>query len=475
MTLTIDLKAKKLNLSFPKSHMMAASAIGFILICILIISPSGKVNATRTTIPLSLNSEHEGQSHAWIDNPGLAAIKSAQQDELPYEHNQGDLSEPEITAEEHQDQADQDNWRTLKIKNGQTLSTLFAAAGFNDAVMYSVLGQKNINTALSKIFPGEKLSFLQDDQHQLIKIKLERSPLESIIFSRIEDGSFTNEVISRSPEVHVAYSEGTIDSSLFLAGEKAGLSQSQILDLANIFAWDVDFVLDIREGDKFNLIYEELYLDGEKYKNGRILAAKFTTQGRTLEAVLYKQPDGTSNFFTPDGKSMRKAFIRTPIDFARISSQFNLQRRHPVLNTIRAHKGTDYAAGTGTPIKATGDGKIVHAGRKGGYGNVVIIQHGQNISTVYGHMSRFAQGSRVGARVKQGQVIGYVGSTGLASGPHLHYEFRVNGIQKNPVTVPLPMAQGVHTSELANFKRQTGIYLAQLATFADSYQLATNN
>ena len=190
-----------------------------------------------------------------------------------------------------------------------------------------------------------------------------------------------------------------------------------IMELANIFGWDIDFILDIRNGDTFNLVYEELYLNGEKLSTGKIVAATFNNQGRELKAVLYKDKAGNNNYFTPDGHSMRKAFLRSPIDFARISSHFNLRRKHPVLHTIRAHKGTDYAAARGTPIKATGDGKVVHSARKGGYGKTVIIQHGQKFSTLYAHMTKYAKGVRRGAKVKQGQIIGYVGSCLLYTSP----------------------------------------------------------
>jgi len=294
------------------------------------------------------------------------------------------------------------------------------------------------------------------------------------VFQQNKDGKFYKETILRKPEINVAYGEGVIDSSLFLAGQKAGLSQSQIMELANIFGWDIDFILDIRSGDRFNFTYEELYLDGEKYKNGRILAANFINRDRELSAVLYRQKNGVSNYFTPEGKSMRKAFIRTPVDFARISSHFNLRRKHPVLHKIRAHKGTDYAAARGTPIKATGDGKVIHIGRKGGYGKAIILQHGQKFTTLYAHMSKYAKGIRTGKRVKQGQVIGYIGSTGLASGPHLHYEFRVNGVHKNSLKVKLPHATPVPKGERARFEQQTRNYLAQLQTFSESYQLASN-
>jgi len=225
------------------------------------------------------------------------------------------------------------------------------------------------------------------------------------------------------------------------------------MNLAGIFAWDVDFVLDIRAGDSFSVIYEELWRDSEKLGEGDILAAEFINQGQAFRAVRYQDPSGRVDYFTPEGTSVRKAFIRAPVAFSRVSSSFNPNRRHPVLHTIRAHRGVDYAAPRGTPVKAAGDGKIIHRGRKGGYGNAVILQHGSNITTLYAHLNGFSKSARNGSRVKQGDVIGYVGSTGLASGPHLHYEYRRNGVHMNPRTVKLPDADPINPQYLADFQK----------------------
>ena len=444
--------------TFPRKHMLAAGITGVVTILLLVLSPSGKVNANRTSIPLDLTAPIPSISDSI--NASLSPTKQAQ--------NQQTSKSPQ----DHK--VIKQNWATFKIKTGNTLSSLFSKAGYNDKIMYSVINSTKGAKSLSNIFPGEQIAFLRNESNQLSKIKLIRSPLESIVFHKTPKGTFEKNIVTRTPDIHIAYAEGEIKSSLFLAGQKAGLAQAQIMELANIFGWDIDFILDIRSGDNFSFIYQELYLDGEKYKNGKILAANFNNQGRELSAVLFKQANGTNNYFTPDGKSMRKAFIRTPVDFARISSHFNLRRKHPVLHKIRAHKGTDYAASRGTPIKATGDGKIIHKGRKGGYGKAVIIQHGQKFTTLYAHMSKYAKGMKHGKRVKQGQIIGYIGSTGLASGPHLHYEFRVNGVHKNSLKVKLPHASPIPKNELASFKQQTSTHLAQLAIFSESYQLASN-
>lgn len=422
------------------------------------MSPSSQVNATRTPIQIKLPISTELNQYK---EPAISETFS-----VTSSNNSSKPSEATPSAME--------NWNTFKIKNGDTLSNIFIKAGFNDKVMYEVLQAYPENKILSRIYPNEEISFLSSSNNSLEKIKLTRSPLEEIVFEKNSQDQFSHSVITREPEVHTAYREGTIDSSLFLSGQKAGMTEAQIMELANIFGWDIDFILDIREGDKFNLLFEELFLDGEKYKNGRILAANFTNQGTTYSAVLYEDEHGVSNYYTPTGDSMRKAFIRTPVDFARISSHFNLNRKHPILHTIRAHKGTDYAASYGTPIKATGDGKVIHSGNKGGYGKTVILQHGNKITTLYAHLSKYAKGITEGSRVRQGQIIGYIGSSGLASGPHLHYEFRVDGVHKNPLKVKLPDAEPISGKHLAQFKRQTDKYLAQLSTFSDSYKVALN-
>ena len=214
-----------------------------------------------------------------------------------------------------------------------------------------------------------------------------------------------------------------------------------------------------------------MFVDGELIGNGNIKVARFHNQGRELTAIRYTDSQGNASYYTPDGNSMRKEFLRNPIDFARISSRFNPNRRHPVLNTIRAHKGTDYAAPTGTPIKATGDGRIIHAGKKGGYGNTVIIQHGSTYQTIYAHLSRFNRNTRVGRSVKQGQVIGYVGSTGLATGPHLHYEFLVNGVHRDSLRIQLPKAQSVPATQKDDFRQHAQGMLSWLNSFGDNRQI----
>ncbi|WP_372835118.1 OapA family protein, partial [Pontibacterium sp.] len=356
-----------------------------------------------------------------------------------------------------------ENWVRYTIGKGDTLSSLFSKAGLSSQDVYSVTNASRHNKGLSRIYPGQEISFLIEN-NELKKLRLIRSKLLSTQIEKTENG-YVSQIIERKPEIQHRYASGVINSSLFVDAEKAGLSNRMIMSLASIFGWDVDFALDIRQGDSFSVIYEERFLDGKMIGEGNIIAAQFTNQGRLVTALRFTDSNGTSSYYTPNGKSMRKAFLRTPVDFARISSRFNLKRKHPVLNRIRAHKGTDYAARTGTPIKASGDGKIIWRGTKGGFGRAVIIQHGSNITTLYAHMSKYRKGQRSGSRVKQGDIIGYVGQSGLASGPHLHYEFRLNGVHKNPMRVKFPNAAPIPKKERPAFKAVAATLMTQLESY----------
>jgi murein DD-endopeptidase MepM/ murein hydrolase activator NlpD len=283
---------------------------------------------------------------------------------------------------------------------------------------------------------------------------------KSLIIKR-DGNQFLSSIVEREYEHRTNFKMGVIDSSLFLAAQDVGLSVNLTMELANIFGWDIDFALDIREGDKFTVIYDELFLDGEKVRDGDILAAEFINNKTAYRAVRYVDGEGRVGYYTPDGHNMRKAFLRTPVDFTRISSRFGY-RHHPVLNRMRIHKGVDYAAPRSTPIKSTGDGKIVFKGNKGGYGKTLIIQHGSGYQTLYAHMNGFRRGLKVGSYVRQGQIIGYVGSSGLATGPHLHYEFRINGVHRNPLTIKFPDAEPIKSKYKSDFTVDTAGMLALL-------------
>lgn len=361
-------------------------------------------------------------------------------------------------------------WKEFTVQNGDNLSILFKRAGLNDRTIYELFSDAKDAKDLRNIRPGQKMAFLVENG-QLQGLTYIIDELNSLNLTRSSTG-FTSKEVALKPEVKYAFRQASIDSSLYMAGKRAGMPSNLTMELSEIFGWDIDFALDIQKGDSFKVMYEEQFLAGKRIGAGKIIAAEFTNDGKTFQAVRYTDQDGASNYYTPDGRGMHQAFLRTPIEFARISSPFSLSRVHPVLHIMRAHKGTDYAAVRGTPIRATGNGKIEFAGRKGGYGNCIVIQHGQGIETLYGHMNAFAKGIKNGSRISQGDVIGYVGSTGLASGPHLHYEFHVNGQVRNPVTVPLPKAIGIEKTELARFNETTRPLIAKLDQYKSSSRLA---
>ena len=313
---------------------------------------------------------------------------------------------------------------------------------------------------LKKIRPGQALNFhIEDDT--LVALEYEMSLTKTLHIEK-SGNKFFSEVKEVELERVVKNTSAIINDSLFLAGKRAGMTDNLIMQLVAVYGWDIDFALDIREGDSFTVIYEEQYKDGVKVSDGPIIAAEFVNRDTQLRAIRYTHEDGRVDYYADNGDAMRKAFLRTPVELARISSRFNLKRKHPILNKIRAHKGVDYAASTGTPIKATGDGTVIHAGRKGGYGRTVILKHGGKYSTLYAHLHRYARGVRTGARVKQGQIIGYVGKSGLATGPHLHYEFRINGVHRNPLTVKLPKVESISKKHLAEFKLKINPMLVEL-------------
>jgi len=422
--------------SFPRRHILAVGSLLSVLLLSLTLIPSSDVAADRKAIPIELP---------------LAAPA-----DIP--------SEPEVEVQE--------NWLDVPVTSGDNLSLLFARAGLNDGDVYHIVKKAPDGKALTRIYPGETLSFLLDDGGRLTALRHKTSPLQTTIYNRAGD-SYTREVIKREPQVHRSFASATIDSSLFLAGQRAGMSQALIMELANIFGGVIDFVLDPRQGDTFHVLYEELYLDGEKYKNGSILAAEFVNKGKSYEAYRYIDQTNRPGYYAADGVSMRKAFMLAPVDFTRISSNFNPRRLHPIYKTRRPHRGTDYAAPRGTPVYAAGDGRVKEAGYTKANGNYVVLQHGEAYTTKYLHLHK--RKVKKGQRVGQHQVIGTVGSTGAATGPHLHYEFLVSGVHRNPRTIhkKLPKAKSLANTEMPRFQSQTQSFQMQLASIRQQ-QLALN-
>ena len=353
-------------------------------------------------------------------------------------------------------------WQSVIIESGDTLASILASQGIPSTTTHQIARLNEQTRRLRYIRPGQEIRLLLDEQGSLRQLKYLPDVTQTLLIQRTEDQTFSSQVINYHLDAYPVFREGRIETSLFEAAADADIPEDVIMDLVAIFGWDIDFSLDIRSGDRFGIVYEELYRDDVKIRNGRILAAHFINDGKTYHAVHYTDPKGDSDYFSPDGKSMRKAFLRSPVEFSRISSRFSNRRWHPVLHKWRAHKGVDYAAPRGTPVRASGDGKVIHVGKKGGYGRLIVIRHGGRYTTAYGHLNGYARGIRSGKKVKQGQIIGYVGSSGLATGPHLHYEFRVNGVHRNPLTVKLPEAEPVHPTYRSHFEENTQVYLSML-------------
>lgn len=381
-----------------------------------------------------------------------ALQEKARQDSQP-------VSDGPVALEETGAGAD---WNEMPIESGDTLSIAFERHGLNYSDSLAMIRLPEYGWRFTRgLRAGTTLRFQSDAQGHLTALDYPLDKLRTIEV-RENNGTYSAELTELEVDRRIAYQAAEIRGSFYGTGLQAGLSDNVIMNLARIFAWDIDFALDIQPGDRFAVVYEELIRDGEKVKDGDILAAEFVNRGRRYQAVRFDGGDGDANYYAPDGKALKKAFIRTPLNQFRISSHFNPGRRHPILNRIRRHSGTDYAAPTGTPIKATGDGKVIFRGRKGGYGNLVEIRHNKSITTRYGHMSRFAKGINTGSRVRQGQVIGYVGKTGLATGPHLHYEFREHGQPKNPETVRLPGAPPLSADLRPAFDKLSGDLLGRI-------------
>ncbi len=348
----------------------------------------------------------------------------------------------------------------ITIGRNDTLDQIFRGLQLKLSDLAELRSLPDVRKSLDMIRPGDVIQLTHlDGEIKSLTRRINETATLSV--TRADEG-FSANIVENPLETEEQMLRGTVDSSLYVAVNAAGGTDRLAVELADVFKYDIDFVNSVRPGDSFVVAHEQEYQDGEFVRDGDILAAEFVNAGRTYRAVRYVSPQGRADYYSPDGRPVRKAFLRYPVDYARISSGFSTARRHPVLNRVRAHKGIDFAAPSGTPIKAAGAGRVVSRGRNGGYGNAVVLAHKSGITTLYGHMSRFARGLAVGNQVAQGQVIGYVGMTGLASGPHVHYEYRVNGVHKNPARVTVAKADPIPASLMADFKAQTTPLLARL-------------
>jgi len=350
-------------------------------------------------------------------------------------------------------------WNEVTVRSGQSLDSIFRQQGFSANTLFKIMALNNETRQLKKIRPGDLFEFQQHDDGSLKRMRYAVDEANYLIIDY--DGQQASAITqARDIITRIEETSATITSSLFLAGKQAGLNDAMVMKLANLFGWDIDFVLDIRAGDRFLLIYEKIYRDGSFLRDGEIIGATFVNQGEKFQAIRFSI-NGSTQYFAPDGRNMRKAFLRAPLNFSYISSSFNPKRFHPILKTVKPHNGIDYKAPRGTPVFAAGDGKVIKATYSKYNGNYVFIQHANSIVTKYLHFTKRAVNK--GQRVKQGQVIGYVGATGLAQAPHLHYEFVVNGVHRNPRTVPLPKANALADTQLAEFQLVAAPVLSQLS------------
>lgn len=444
-----------------QKHLLAVALISVCLALATLITPSGDVAANKQELPAA------GDTLAEAD-AAVARVLDATDDTTD------DATTSQPTANAVPELPVEPEWETLSVRTGDNLSLVFKRAGFSDRDVYKIVNTAKDGKGLGRIYPGQTIEFKEGKSGQLEAVRHIISALESVTYERAEDG-FESARDTRTPQVRQTWTTATITSSLFMAGQDAGLSNNLIMELANIFGGVIDFILDPRKGDKIYVVYEELYLDGEKFKDGDIIAAAFINKGETFNAFRYIDSAGDPGFYNENGVSMRKAFLMAPLDFTRVSSNFNMRRKHPIYKTTRPHRGTDYAAPTGTPVFAAGDGRVTKAGYTKANGNYVFIQHGEKYVTKYLHLHK--RKVKKGQRVSQSQVIGTVGATGAATGPHLHYEFVVNGVHRNPRTIhkQLPKAKALASTEMARFRQSIAGASEQLAALQSDNKLAFND
>jgi len=345
-------------------------------------------------------------------------------------------------------------WRSERVQRGDTVTELLRRMNVDDTAAAEYLRRNQAAESFRQLAVGKALQAETDADGNLLALRYLNNSNNQIVIQRNADG-FKTSVLPPQVEQRLFVRTGEIKSTLFEATDEAGLPDATANQLAEIFGGDIDFHRDLRKGDKFSVTYEMTYSNGEPIRTGRIQAAEFINQGKSYRVVYFQTDSNHGDYYTPDGKSIRKAFLRSPLEFSRISSGFSLSRLHPVLGTWRSHKGVDYAAPTGTKVKVTADGAVSFVGKQNGYGNVVMVSHQGRYSTVYGHLSRFANGLHRGEHVGQGDVIGYVGMTGLATGPHLHYEFRIDGEQRDPLRVALPDSRPIPAAQMSAFQQAT--------------------
>jgi len=455
---------QKFYLQLPKRHRVIISSFSIILLVLLLI-PSEKATASRQASDSSLQ---VGKRYALAlpEEQGLAVSSLVNSSQKPLRNNNNNNNnnntrqpkQKETTTELVSTLDESLTWQKAKVRNGDTLGKIFKRLGYSVRTTHDVSSANGkYSKLLKKINVGDVFQIGKNVQGKLAALTYPISKTETLYVQLLPDGSYQSNKETKSVEVRETFAHGVIKSNFWNAGIESGLNDAQIINLASIFGWDIDFALDIREGDSFHVVYENQYVDGDYIGTGKILAAEFINKDDPFQAIRFT--DG--EYYSPDGRSMRKAFLRAPVNFRYISSNFKPNRFHPIQKRWKAHKGTDYRANKGTPVVAAGNGKVTHSTFNKYNGNYVFIQHGNNIVTKYLHFSKRAV--KKGQRVKQGQVIGYVGSTGMSEASHLHYEFLLNGVHRNPRTVKLPDAKPINKKYKAEFAALSSQRLMELS------------
>lgn len=414
---------------YPRAHLKAASVLAAVLVIVVATLPAQQ--QTLPSAPVSLKVTPK------VDTPSGDKESAREASTILL------ASGPPSTS----------SWIHIEVESGDNLARIFQRMKLPAADLQNIIDLGQDVSSLTKILPGQELSLHLSATNKLISVEYKKNALETLVISRVGEG-FKADWKFVKPEKIVVFTAATItrdNPSLYHAGKAAGLSDNVIMKLSYIFQWDISFALDLRAADSFSLMYEEIYVDGEKVEEGDIVAASFTNMGKTYDAVRYTDISGDASYYTPSGLSMRKAFLRDPVHFSHVSSSFNLRRLHPIHKRVMPHRGIDYAARKGTPVVSAGDGKISVRRHNDASGKYIVIQHGEQYTTKYLHLSAYARGVKPGKSVKQGQTIGYVGATGWATAAHLHYEFLVDGVHRNPKTVSLPKASPISTDELKRF------------------------
>ncbi len=427
---------------------------------LLLILPSEKATAGRQTqdtaleigkryqLPVPQNSLSSAESEKTQASDTNVAV------EADDENKKNEIDE---VTEDESELFESYTWDTAKVKSGDSLAKILKRLGYSPRTTHELsIAKGKDSKLLQKLNIGDQLHIAKDESGKLVALTYPLSKTDTLYVNWNTD-HYESHVETKTVEIRETTAHGIIKSNFWSAGIEAGLDDAQIINLANIFGWDIDFALDIRSGDSFHVVYENKYIDGEFIGAGKILAAEFVNQNEPFQAIRFT--DG--EYYSATGKSMRKAFLRAPVNFRYISSNFKPKRFHPIQKKWKAHNGTDYRAKTGTPVVAAGNGKVIQSAYNKYNGNYVFIQHGNDIVTKYLHFSK--RKVKKGQRVKQGDVIGYVGSTGMSEAPHLHYEFLLNGVHRNPRTVKLPNANPLAKKDKAEFAVLAEQRLAELA------------